>query len=74
MSVLPTCSASITVATAATESTAEIVAALCDRRSVVIVKERVPGGTLKGHACLSHVDLVKRMVRDEAAKRVLAVS
>ena len=43
----------------------------CTRRAAVTLKIKVPGGTLKGPACLNHVEVVKAMLEAEAAHRVM---
>ena len=47
----------------------ESTSAPCPRPSVVTVSLHVPGGTIRGGSCGRHVEVVQRMVREEAARR-----
>lgn len=45
----------------------------CPHKVVVTISLPVPGGTIRGASCQSHVEVVRRMVQEEAERRLTAV-
>jgi hypothetical protein len=44
----------------------------CPNKVVATITLPVPGGTIRGHTCQAHGEIVRRMVRDEAERRSAA--
>jgi hypothetical protein len=45
----------------------------CPGKVVAIISLPVPGGTIRGASCGAHIEVVRAIVRDEAARRIAAV-
>ena len=46
----------------------------CPNKVVVTISLPVPGGTIRGFSCSVHVEVVRQIVRDEAARRLAGIA